>query len=238
MSKLYLIRHAQASFLSEDYDNLSEQGHAQSRVLGDYFVEQAIQFDKVYIGPLKRHGQTYDKVQEAYVEKGLDFPKAIKIEELREYEAMDYMESLRNELSTHYPRFRQWYEEMDKQPSHRTKMKMVLAFLQKWATDSLAFQLPEGMQTFADFRATAEIGLQKVLTGNEKGKTIAVISSGGCIGAMMAKIVGVENAEKAMGFNLVMLNTAITEVLFSGNRLSLQNFNTLPHLKEEMITTM
>ena len=55
---------------------------------------------------------------------------------------------------------------------------------------------------------------------------------------MLAKIVGVEDAGKTMGFNLVMLNTAISEVLFSGNRLSLQTFNTLPHLKEEMITTM
>ena len=201
-------------------------------------MNKAIQFDQVYVGPLKRHHQTYEKVKEAYLEKGLDFPTAIEIEELREYEAMDYMESLRDELSTYYPRFRQWYEEMDKQPSHRTKMKMVLAFLQKWATDTLEFQLPEGMQTFAQFRRTAEIGLQKVLKGNEKGKTIAVFSSGGCIGAMMAKIVGVEDSGKAMGFNMVMLNTAITEVLFSGNRLSLQTFNTLPHLKEEMITTM
>ena len=37
MSKLYLIRHAQASCLSYDYDNLSEHGHNQSRELGNYF---------------------------------------------------------------------------------------------------------------------------------------------------------------------------------------------------------
>jgi len=212
VSKLYLIRHAQASFLSEDYDNLSEHGHAQSLVLGEYFVNKAIKFDEVYIGPLRRHRQTYLKVREAYVANGLDFPKAIEIEELREYEGMDSMEIVR--------------------------MKMVLSYLQMWATNTLGFDLPEGVQTFADFRKTAEVGLQKILTGNEKGKTIVAFSSGGCIAAMMAKIVGVEDAGKTMGFNLVMLNTAITEVLFSGNRLSLQNFNTLPHLNEAMVTTM
>ena len=76
------------------------------------------------------------------------------------------------------------------------------------------------------------------MNGNEKGKTIAAFSSGGCIAAMLAKIMGVEDPSKAIGFNLVMLNTAISEVLFSGSRLSLQSFNTLPHLTEDMITTM
>ena len=74
--------------------------------------------------------------------------------------------------------------------------------------------------------------------GNEQGKTIAAFSSGGCIAAMMSKVMGVDDAAKTIGFNLVMLNTAISEVLFSGSRLSALNFNTLPHLQEEMITTM
>lgn len=238
MSKLYFIRHAQASFLADDYDNLSEHGHAQSRVLGEYFVKQKVQFDKVYIGPLRRHRQTYDWVRQAYEKNGLDFPKAIEIEELREYEGMDSMENARELLSKHHPRFRKWFEEMDSQPSHRTKMKMVGDYLQMWATDSLGFEPPAGAQTFANFRKTAEIGLQKVIAGNEKGKTIAAFSSGGCIAAMIAKVAGVEDPAKAIGFNLVMLNTAISEVLFSGTRMSLRTFNSLSHLQEEMITTI
>jgi len=238
VSKLYLIRHAQASFLSEDYDNLSEHGHIQSRAVGDYFVNKEIQFDQVYIGPLKRHRQTYDRVREAYQERNLHLPQAIEIEELREYEGMDVMQDLRDQLSVHYPKFRSWFDDMDRQPDHRTKMKMVVTYLHMWATNTLRFDLPQGVQSFADFRRTAEVGLSKVMAGNENGKTIAAFSSGGCIAAMIAKIAGVEDPGKAMGFNLVMLNTAISEVLFSGDRLSLQTFNTLYHLKEEMITTM
>lgn len=238
MSKIYFIRHAQASFLDIDYDNLSDHGHAQSRLLGDYFVKKEIQFDQVFLGPLRRHHQTYDKVNKAYTESGTPFPKATEIEELKEYEGMASMSSVRKQLSLHHPEFRDWFIEMDEQPSHRTKMKMVVAYLQMWATNTLGFELAEDIQRFADFRKTAELGLQKVMSGNEKGKTIAVFSSGGCIAAMIAKVAGVENPEKVMGFNLVMLNTAISEVLFSGNRLSLQTFNILPHLNEEMITTM
>jgi len=238
VSKLYLIRHAQASFLADNYDNLSDHGHTQSRELGDYFVKKAIRFDQVYVGPLNRHHQTYTKVKEAYLEKELYFPTAIEVEELREYEGMDSMETVRKQLILKYPKFHEWFEQMDKNPNHKTKMKMVVAFLRMWATDTLGFQLPENMQSFAEFRQTSEIGLQKVMAGNEKSKTIAAFSSGGCIAAMIAKIAGVQDPGKAMGFNLVMLNTAISEVLFSGDLLSLQTFNSLPHLNEDMITTM
>ncbi len=238
MSKLYLIRHAQASFLSKDYDNLSNHGHLQSTALGEYYAKKGLLFDKIYVGPLKRHHQTYQRVKEAYEAVGLIFPTAIEVEELREYEGMDVMGAVRKDLEIHQPQFKVWFEEMEANPNHITKMKMVVTYLNLWATDSLGFDLPEGAQTFSGFRATAEKGLTKVMQGNEKGKTIAAFSSGGCIAAMLGKVMDIQNHGKTMGFNLVMRNTAISEVLFSGNRLSLMTFNDLQHLPEEMVTTM
>ena len=151
---------------------------------------------------------------------------------------MGTMQEVKEQLMEHHPQFKVWFEEMAVHPTHKTKMKMTLAYLQMWAKDTLGFDLPKGSQTWAGFQATAQLGLDKMLAGNEKGKSIAAFSSGGCIAAMLSKIVGTDNPSKAMGFNLVMLNTAISEVLFSGDRLSLKSFNTLPHLQEEMITTM
>ena len=238
MSKLYLIRHAQASFLSKNYDNLSDHGHQQSTALGTYYAKKELLFDKVYVGPLKRHHQTYQRVKEAYEAAGLTFPTAIEYEELKEYEGMDVMGEVRKELAIHQPQFKKWFEELDVNPNHKTKMKMVVTYLNLWATNTLGFDLPAGAQTFAGFRATAERGLANVMKGNEKGKTVAVFSSGGCIAAMLGKILDIQNPGKTMGFNLVMRNTAISEVLFSGSRLSLLTFNDLQHLTEEMITTM
>ena len=37
MSELILIRHAQASFGHENYDNLSKLGHDQAALLGSFF---------------------------------------------------------------------------------------------------------------------------------------------------------------------------------------------------------
>ena len=89
MSKLFLIRHAQASFLSKDYDNLSDHGHQQSLDLGTHFVKKGLILDKVYVGPLKRQIQTYQRVKEVYGNNGLPFPEAIILEELKEYEERD-----------------------------------------------------------------------------------------------------------------------------------------------------
>lgn len=238
MSKLLLIRHAQASFLAADYDNLSKKGLEQSTILGEYLVNTGVSFDAIYVGTLKRQQQTYQQVKAVYQSKGLFIPEPTILRELNEYHGLSTMVEVKEQLMTHHPKFKGWFDEMDIQASHKTKMKMVVAYLHMWATNTLGFDLPEGCQTWANFRDTAQLGLQKVMAGNEKGKSIAVFSSGGCIAAMLGKIVGTNDPGKAMGFNLVMLNTAISEVLFSGNRLSLKSFNTLPHLTAEMVTTM
>ena len=58
MGTLYLVRHGQASFGADDYDQLSERGQAQAVRLGEYWRERGLKFDAVYAGTLKRHQQT------------------------------------------------------------------------------------------------------------------------------------------------------------------------------------
>ena len=58
MGTLYLVRHGQASFGAEDYDQLSPLGQRQSVRLGEYFGSKGIAFDTVLTGTLRRHLQT------------------------------------------------------------------------------------------------------------------------------------------------------------------------------------
>ena len=64
MGTLYLVRHGQASFGADDYDNLSTLGHQQSQRLGDYFRERGLQFEAVLMGSLKRHRQTFEGIHQ------------------------------------------------------------------------------------------------------------------------------------------------------------------------------
>ena len=58
MGDLYLIRHAQASFGKPDYDELSELGFHQARLLADFFERTGRTFDALYCGEMKRHRDT------------------------------------------------------------------------------------------------------------------------------------------------------------------------------------
>src|SRR5215471_3539232 len=58
MGQIYLVRHGQASFGAADYDQLSELGVEQARVLGKWFAQCGTQFSRAITGNLKRHKQT------------------------------------------------------------------------------------------------------------------------------------------------------------------------------------
>ena len=55
MSNLFVVRHGQASFFAENYDQLSPIGETQSRRLGQYWAERNVTFDAVFCGPCQRH---------------------------------------------------------------------------------------------------------------------------------------------------------------------------------------
>jgi len=58
MGAIYLIRHGQASFGSNDYDQLSPIGHEQGRVLGRALKARGVVPDLLISGSMKRHQET------------------------------------------------------------------------------------------------------------------------------------------------------------------------------------
>ena len=74
MSRLFLVRHGQASFLERNYDKLSAKGEEQSRILGKYWAGLNLSFDRVYSGPRVRQRETARIVGEQYKAAGLPWP--------------------------------------------------------------------------------------------------------------------------------------------------------------------
>ena len=54
MSGMLLVRHGQASFLTDDYDKLSPAGEQQASALGHFLPSLDIQFDRGYCGARQR----------------------------------------------------------------------------------------------------------------------------------------------------------------------------------------
>ena len=91
MSHLFLIRHGQASFLSDNYDQLSDMGREQAKILGKQLVTSATNFDVVYSGDLVRQIDTAEIVANVYLENEISFPEIQKQANLNEYPAEEIM---------------------------------------------------------------------------------------------------------------------------------------------------
>ena len=74
MSSVHLVRHGQASFGADDYDRLSELGWKQSRRLGEYWQERGQVFDRVIMGTLRRHDETWQGIAQGLGLKEADWP--------------------------------------------------------------------------------------------------------------------------------------------------------------------
>src|SRR3954454_14435929 len=88
MSVLTMVRHGQASYMSEDYDRLSAIGEEQAIKLGEFWVRHEIRFDACFHGPAKRHSRTADIAAEVVKAAGLPWPATELIEGLRQFDAL------------------------------------------------------------------------------------------------------------------------------------------------------
>jgi broad specificity phosphatase PhoE len=76
MSRLILVRHAQASFFADCYDQLSPLGECQARALGEHWLRLGFTFDEVIVGPRKRQIQTEHIVRSVYNANQEPWPQA------------------------------------------------------------------------------------------------------------------------------------------------------------------
>ena len=87
MATLYLVRHGQASFGADDYDQLSDVGHRQSRLLGEYLADRGVRPARVMTGSLRRQRQTWQGMAEGLASRGIDCPDPVIRPGLDEYDA-------------------------------------------------------------------------------------------------------------------------------------------------------
>ncbi|MEM6802560.1 MAG: histidine phosphatase family protein [Bacteroidota bacterium] len=239
MSRLILIRHAQASLLSDNYDQLSDLGHEQSQVLGNYLAESDIHFDSIYTGPLHRHHQTMGHVQEAFEKNGKSWADPVELQELKEHQAPETLRFLMPQLIERFPQVKSWVAAAEKDPNleRKTYLRIFHYFIEAWAKGEVADIQPDHLEDWATFRAETKKAIHSMLSANGKGKTVVAFTSGGTISAIVGHALNMPHEEQIIELNGKVKNTSITEFLFTPEKFSLQNFNTVPHLREKSLVT-
>ncbi|WP_313563091.1 histidine phosphatase family protein [Diaphorobacter nitroreducens] len=211
MGTLYLVRHGQASFGADDYDQLSPRGHEQAVRLGAYWRERGLQFDAVLCGTLRRHAQTLQGIQQ-----GLEgTPEPLLMPGLNEYDSHALIHCV-HPMPLPRP---------DTPELYRQHFRLLCDAMAQWMAGTIS---PAGMPCWDDFSGGVRAALDHVRR-QHTGHNVLLVSSGGPIAAAVGEVLCTP-PEVTIALNMRIRNSAVTEFSISPKRLMLQTFNTLPHL--------
>jgi broad specificity phosphatase PhoE len=216
MSELYLIRHAQASFGSDNYDQLSPLGEKQAKLLGDYLRDRSLKFDAVYTGSLTRQLQSLNLSTECSQESHQI------LEGLNEYNFIDLNHSYARQNPDDELVLKVTQKPVEKKTYFRLLRKVLIA----WSKGDLV-DVKESWPEFRNRVLAARLSMQQ--SGSEK--KILAISSGGAISQLIATVLSL-SPENTVELNLQMRNCSITRFYFNKNSISLSGFNMTPHLDQ------
>ena len=213
MGTLYLVRHGQASFGADNYDQLSPLGVQQCRRLGEHFAQRGRRFSHVITGTLVRQIQSHDALAE-----GLGVRHAPqRLPGLNEYDSHALIHAIHPEPLPK-PTTRELYKQ---------HFKLLRRALAAWMAGDVT---PEGMPSFAAFSAGVAAALDEALARRDDGDVL-LVSSGGPISTAVTQVLGVPPTV-AIDLNMRLRNSAVTEFEMTPRRHALLSYNTLPHLDE------
>jgi len=233
MSTLVFVRHGQASLFSDDYDQLSEVGEEQSRLFGQYLARTNVKFDEVYMGPRKRHLQT---ANEAHSECG-NLPEPIKLEQFDEHHVDQLVSNHLDELCELFPdlvtlrdNFHTAETPIDRQ---RGFARLFEAVSVMWVNEAC----PDfGVESWATFKHRVSDGIDQIISQTGQSRKVLVSASAGTIVAAVHRAIQCPD-EVALGLGWRVWNCSLTGFAFSGDRFTLDRFNTMSHIEDPQLWT-
>ena len=221
MAEIYLVRHGQASFGTDDYDRLSTLGHRQAEVAGEYFHRLGLRFDAIYAGTLLRQNQTAEGVRKVYAANGIELPEIIQDLGFNEVQNDLQIRALAPKLAESDPDIRE--NAANAFNDSKAMQKMIRSVYQYWV--SLGDESgDESLESWSEYSARVHAAMTRVITEQGGGKTTAVFSSGGTIAAIAASVLGLPPSGVYQLFEQV-INCSVTRLVYSGDKVTLTYFN-------------
>jgi broad specificity phosphatase PhoE len=225
MGEIHLVRHGQASFGADDYDELSPLGHEQGRILGRWHAAAAARFDGVALGGLKRHRQTAEAWAEALggaapapsdwiVDPGFD-----------EYDHREMLLRAHPEAGD-LAGLQHWLAESA--PSRRAFQEVFSAAMARWMSGRHDADYRE---TWPAFRDRCIGALDRLAEGAGPSRRLIVFTSGGPVSAVCQHLLELSPA-RATELNWSLVNGGVTKLFYRPGRLGLSTFNNYSHLEQ------
>jgi len=232
MSRLILVRHSQASFFADYYDRLSPLGERQARALGEHWVRLGVGFDEVIVGPRDRQIKTEQIVRSVYHANGTSWPQAEIRPEFDEHRVDQLFGKPLEELLRQHPHLQplaaEYRNAVVPDQVQRSFQRLFEAVCHLWCTEAPG---TESIESWNSFQDRVVSGLRRMLEKPGKNRTVGVFTSVGNITVALGFVLGCSPTQ-ALELGWRLKNCSVTELIFSGNRITLDQFNSHAHLTD------
>lgn len=223
MSELILVRHGQASFGKDNYDQLSDQGRQQVAHLAAHWEALGDRFDAIYSGTLQRQQETAGILlptiadQESHIHPGLNEYNADAMLDIywRDHAANDGMAGEREAVKKDRKTFQQVLEKT----------------CERWIQDKLdQTDADTSFESWRTYRYRVMSALEEIMHTHTSGSRVVVSTSGGVIAVALQRALALPDAQ-VIACNWMIHNSSVTRLVYSGDRVSMGAFNNLTHLE-------
>jgi broad specificity phosphatase PhoE len=223
VSAVYLIRHGQASFGSADYDNLSDLGQEQARLLGQALRARLPAVHAAVTGTMTRQKQTARGCLDA-------MGSGAVVSEDAGFDEFDHDDLI--------ARFRPRYANRlvlgaELAASLRPRQAFQEMFVEATARWTSGQYDHEYLETWPQFRARCSGALERFAGSLGSSRTALVFTSAGTITAVCQSLLAMPN-EHAFRLNWTLVNCAVTKILVGSKGLHLSSLNEHGHFEADV----
>lgn len=211
MAKVYFMRHGQASFASDNYDQLSDLGYQQARFTGEFLAAQGVLPDRIISGSLQRQQQTVAGILDGMRHAGVaELPQS---EENPSWDEFNHTDVLAVHGVAEYGKDGADLRELlsTQADPERSFQQYFVAAMRRWVEGQHAASYQENFESFVQRIQQAQAQLFDRL---HLGERVLVVTSGGPISMVVRDLLGME-VEQALQLNWRLVNGGITKVSVS-----------------------
>ena len=211
MGSIHLVRHGQASFGADDYDQLSERGFEQASALGISWEASGWFPTAAVAGGLKRHAQTAIAVIDACGEgDGYDVDDG--------WDEYDHLALAQAE------------DPLVMGGDNKQFQATLNVALERWMSGE-----PGAGETFAQFSERVLGALDRAVAQAGAGQRVVVFTSGGVISLVVSHLLA-GDASLFRRLNDVVVNAGVTTIISGSTGPRLLAFNEHVHLPRDLVT--
>ncbi|MDA8754893.1 histidine phosphatase family protein [Luminiphilus sp.] len=221
MANLLIIRHGQASFGAENYDQLSTLGQRQADLTGEFLSQSGVQFSAAFSGDLSRQRETGERI----LAQLADAPSLVIDPRFNEVQTDEQVAVMTPLLCEQDPRFAALMADMNK--DSKSFQKIIETVFNYWVSPNCQVA---GIQSWQDYSAGVVSAFESARASAESGSTTAIFTSGGTIATLVGHVLGL-SADRVYEFYEPVFNCSITRLIFNARKCSLSTFNDVSHLQ-------